>query len=197
MRVGDGTLNVVVDCCLVPQRVVVQNGSVRIIRNITAFGLGSQVYIKWYPIKIRNGKENHNMEQRIKTGLALSQKHLSLCDENRRKAQVKSRNEFVEKAIEFYPGYLNAEQNPKFFDDIFATKVQQRVETIGKTFGTGQYKIAVELSILSHLLAWQMKVSDDSLRRLRNMCSDEVKKLESFQTFEQIYNSQQERKKEV
>jgi len=44
------------------------------------------------------------MEQRIKTGLALSQKHLSLCDENRRKAQADSRNTFVEKAIEFYSG---------------------------------------------------------------------------------------------
>ncbi|PHJ37507.1 hypothetical protein P378_16505 [Desulforamulus profundi] len=104
------------------------------------------------------------MDQRVKTGLALTQKHLSLCDENRRKAHADSRNTFVEKAIEFYSGYLNAEQNPKFFDDIFATKVQQRVEQIGKTFGTGQYKIAVELSIFSHLLASQMKVSDDTMR---------------------------------
>lgn len=137
------------------------------------------------------------MEQRVKTGLAITQKHLSLCDENRRKAHADSRNDFVEKAIEFYSGYLNAEHNPKFFDDIFATKVQQRVEQIGKTFGTGQYKIAVELSVLSHLIASQLKVSDDSMRRLRNICSDEVKKPESLPTFEQIYNYQHENRKEV
>jgi len=136
------------------------------------------------------------MEQRVKTGLAITQKHLSLCDANRRKAHADSRNAFVEKAIEFYSGYLNAEQNHKFFDDIFATKVQQRVEQIGKTFGTGQYKIAVELSILSHLIASQLKVSDDSMRRLRNICSDEVKKLESLPNFEQIYNFQHEGRKE-
>lgn len=137
------------------------------------------------------------MEQRVKTGLAITQKHLSLCDENRRKAHADSRNTFVEKAIEFYSGYLNAEQNPKFFDDIFATKVQQRVEQIGKTFGTGQYKIAVELSVLSHLIASQLKVSDDSMRRLRSICSEEVKKLGSLPTFEQIYSYQHENRKEV
>lgn len=136
------------------------------------------------------------MNQRVKSGLAITQKHLSLCDENRRKAYADSRNTFVEKAIEFYAGYLNAEQNPKFFDDIFATKVQQKVEQIGKTFGTGQYKIAVELSILSHLLASQLKVSDDTMRRLRNICSEEVKKLGSLSTFEQIYNFQHENRKE-
>lgn len=136
------------------------------------------------------------MNQRVKSGLAITQKHLSLCDENRRKAHADSRNTFVEKAIEFYSGYLNAEQNPKFFDDIFGTKVQQRVEQIGKAFGTGQYKIAVELSILSHLLASQMKVSDDTIRRLRIICSDEVKKLESLPTFEEIYNFQHENRKD-
>lgn len=136
------------------------------------------------------------MNQRVKAGLAVTQKHLSLCDNNLRRAGADSRNAFVEKTIEFYAGYLNAEQNPKFFDDIFATKVQQKVEQIGKAFGTGQYKIAVELSILSHLLASQMKVSDDMIRRLRNVCSDEVKKLGSLPTFEEIYYFQHENRKE-
>jgi hypothetical protein len=137
------------------------------------------------------------MNPRVKSGLAVTQKHLALCDNNLRKAEADSRNTFVEKAIEFYAGYLNAEQNPKFFDEIFAGKVQQKVEQIGKAFGTGQYKIAVELSILSHLLASQLKVSDDLLHRLRNICSDEVKKLGSLPTFEQIYNFQHENRKEV
>lgn len=169
---------------------------IRYIRRIKAFCLGSQVVVKRYPGKNRNRKEKPMIEQRVKTGLALTQKHLSLCDENRPKAHVKSRNEFVEKAIEFYSGYLNAEQNPKFFDDIFATKVQQRVEQIGRTFGTGQYKIAVELSILSHILAWELDVSKESLQQLRQMCSEKVKELGSLPTFENIYNFQHENRKE-
>jgi len=55
----------------------------------------------------------------------------------------------------------------------------------------------VELSVLSHLIASQLKVSDDSMRRLRSICSEEVKKLESLPTFEQIYNYQHENRKEV
>ena len=62
------------------------------------------------------------LEQRIKTGLAITQKHLSLCDENLRKAEVSSRNAFVEKAIEYYTGYLNAKQNSMYFENAFASK---------------------------------------------------------------------------
>lgn len=77
------------------------------------------------------------LEQRIKTGLAITQKHLSLCDENLRKAEVSSRNSFVEKAIEYYAGYLNAELNSRYFESAFASKAQQKVEQIGKSLGTG------------------------------------------------------------
>lgn len=130
------------------------------------------------------------MKQRVKSGLAVTQKHLSLCDNNLRKAEADSRNTFVEKAIEFYAGYLNAEQNPKFFDEIFVSKVQQKVEQIGKSLGTGQYKIAVELAVLSHIVASQVQMTEAELRRLRENCADGVKRLGSVPSFEQEYRFQ-------
>lgn len=83
------------------------------------------------------------MNKRIKSGLAVTQKHLSLCDNNLRKAEADSRNDFVEKVIEFYAGYLNARENPNFIDEIFLLKVQQKLDQIDKSLGTRQYKIAV------------------------------------------------------
>ncbi|WP_277669111.1 hypothetical protein [Caproiciproducens galactitolivorans] len=132
------------------------------------------------------------MSKRVKSGLAITPAHLKLCDDNLRRANADSRNEFVEKAIEFYAGYLNAEQNPKFFDEMFTSAVQQKMEQVGKSLGTGQYKISVELAKLCHLIAAQMRVTDDQMQRLHQKCSEEVKALGSVPTFEQAYRYQHE-----
>lgn len=130
------------------------------------------------------------MNQRVKSGLAVTQKHLALCDDNLKRAEVDSRNAFVEKAIEFYAGYLNVEQNPKFFDEIFTSAAQLKMEQVGKSLGTGQYKIAVELATLCHLVASQLRMTEDQLRRLRENCAEEVKRMCSVPTFEQAYKYQ-------
>lgn len=128
------------------------------------------------------------MEKRIKTGLALTPAHLKLCDDNLTRAEADSRNTFVEKAIEFYAGYLNAEQNPKFFDEMFTSAAQQKMEHIGKSLGTGQYKIAVELAKLSRLFASYMRVPVDRLDNLYQACQAEVKELGSVPTFGKVYH---------
>ncbi|RNC29229.1 MAG: hypothetical protein AWM53_00878 [Candidatus Dichloromethanomonas elyunquensis] len=130
------------------------------------------------------------VEQRVKTGLALTQKHLNFCDENLRKAEVNFRNSFVEKAIEYYAGHLNAEQNARYFEGAFASKAQQKVEQIGKSLGTGQFKIAVELALISHILASQAKISGEDFRRLRDKCEYDIRRLEGVQKFEEAYKFQ-------
>ena len=130
------------------------------------------------------------MNQRVKSGLAVTQKHLALCDDNLQRAGADSRNTFVEKAIEFYAGYLNAGENPKFFDEMFTSAEQLKMEQVGKSLGTGQYKIAVELATLCHLIAAQLQLPEDQLKRLRKNCSEEVKELGSVPTFGQAYQYQ-------
>jgi len=132
------------------------------------------------------------MEKRTKSGLAVTPKHLSLCDNNLKRAGVRSRNEFVEKAIEFYSGYLMAEQNPQFFETMFTSSAEKKMDQLSKTVGTGHYKMAVELSKLCNLIAAQMNVTDDELRRLHQKCSEEVKTLGSVPTFERAYRYQHE-----
>ena len=46
------------------------------------------------------------LEKRVKSGLAVTPRHLKLCDDNLQRAGVSSRNDFVEQAIEFYCSHL-------------------------------------------------------------------------------------------
>lgn len=56
-----------------------------------------------------------HQEKRIKPGLAITQRHIRLCDDHLRAAGVSSRNEFVEKAIECYAGWLDVKQTRSSF----------------------------------------------------------------------------------
>lgn len=49
--------------------------------------------------------------KRVKSGLAVTERHLKLMDENLRRAKASSHNDFVEQAIDHYIGYLNAEDS--------------------------------------------------------------------------------------
>ena len=46
------------------------------------------------------------MNQRRKTGIALSDKHIAICDTCRQSFHLGSRNDFIEEAIEHYQDYL-------------------------------------------------------------------------------------------
>ena len=69
-------------------------------------------------------------EKRVKAGIALTPKHLKLCDENLTRAGVRSRNSFVERAIEFYVNYLLTQELPQLHRDGFDTN---RFETLCKS----------------------------------------------------------------
>jgi hypothetical protein len=89
----------------------------------------------------------------------------------------------VERAIEFYSGYLNAEQNPEFFDKMFTSSAQKKMETLSKTLGTGQYKIAVELAKICIVLAEQGRIPRDRMEDIHEFCAREVRNLDSVPTF--------------
>ena len=46
------------------------------------------------------------MSQRRKTGIALSDEHITICDACRQRFHLGSRNDFIEEAIEHYQDYL-------------------------------------------------------------------------------------------
>ena len=127
------------------------------------------------------------MERRTKSGLAVTPRHLALCDSNLKLSGARSRNEYVEMAIEFYSGYLNAEKNPRLFENLFTGSAEKKMDTLIKTMGTGQYKIAVELSKLSSLVARCINISENELGILHQKCAEEVKNLNSVPTFRQAY----------
>ena len=132
------------------------------------------------------------MEKRTKYGLAVTPKHLALCDSNLKLSGARSRNEYVEKAIEFYAWYLNAENNPRLFEKLLTGSAEKKMDTLGKTMGSGQYKIAVELSKLCFLVAQCIDVSENDLWQLHQKCAEEVKNLDGVPSYRQTHRDDPE-----
>ncbi len=125
-------------------------------------------------------------QKRIKSGLAVTERHLKMIDENLRRADAGSRNDFVEKAVEFYVGHLNAEDSSQYIGELLSQEVDKRLSQFTKTFSTNQYKTSVQLSVLCHLLASEFRYNHAELETLTRHCKEEVKRLDSVPSFGQI-----------
>ena len=104
----------------------------------------------------------------------------------------RSKTEFMEKAIRFYCGYLL--QNKPELVDYLAPQIATITEGIVK--GTEQrlsralFKVAVELGAITHMLAAVHDIDDDTMIKLRAMCTDEVKRINGIINFEKAVRYQ-------
>ena len=115
---------------------------------------------------------------------------IELCDINRSLAKADSRNEFVEKAIEFYSGYLNADNNPKFYEEMYSSRGEEAVKKIGDILIRSQFRLAVEIAKLSNLIAATNDFPESTLSNLAQKCIAECKELAGIWSAEDIVRFQ-------
>lgn len=104
----------------------------------------------------------------------------------------KSKTEFIEKAICFYCGYLLNK------DSVAAEYAAPQIAAIteGIVKGTEQrlsralFKVAVELGAVSHMLAAVNDIDDETMVKLRAMCTDEVRRINGVINFERAVRYQ-------
>ncbi|MDL2273647.1 hypothetical protein LJC34_03770 [Oscillospiraceae bacterium OttesenSCG-928-G22] len=106
-------------------------------------------------------------------------------------AGCKSRSEFAERAIIFYAGYLSAQNHSDFLADVVTQAISGVVSGAENRIARMQFKEAVELAKLTHMLASINEVDDETLRRLHVQCVDEVRRINGVVRYEVAVKSQQ------
>lgn len=114
---------------------------------------------------------------RIKPGLSLPPDVIQMCDANLKTANCRSRNEYVENAIRFYTAYISAERDQGFLVKAVAQTVDAIISSTENRIARMQFKEAVELAKLTHMIAPLCDLDEEQLRRLHIACVDEVKKI--------------------
>lgn len=87
-----------------------------------------------------------------------------------------SRNEVIEKAIDFYYGYLTAEQSQDFLCNAYGQMVKGIIGNLSNRISRQLFKNAVEADILTRLLAADLNISKAEYDKLRKVSLESVKK---------------------
>lgn len=86
-----------------------------------------------------------------------------------------TQNEYIEKAIRFYTGYLNAENAGAYLPRVLATMLEAKLDMLGSRIGRLLFKLAVECNISNHILAADTDMDVPTYERLRGRSVREVK----------------------
>ena len=103
-----------------------------------------------------------------------------------------SRSEFIEKAINFYIGYLKQEKNVNYLSARITSSVEAVINGTEQRINRNLFKIAVELGKIAHTLAAANDVDEDTLQELHAMCVDEVRHINGVINFENAVKFQNE-----
>ena len=105
-----------------------------------------------------------------------------------------SRSEFIEKAVCFYCGYLlnNESSATEFIAPQLAAITDGIVKGSEQRLSRALFKLAVEVGALTHMVAAINEIDDETMKKLRIMCTDEVKRINGVINFEKAVRYQRE-----
>ena len=101
-----------------------------------------------------------------------------------------TKNEYIEKAIRFYTGYLNAQRANDDLPRLLSQMLEAKLDGLGDRIGRLLFKLTVEESMLMHIIASDTDVDAPTLDRLRGRCVQDVKRTNGGLSFKEILKFQ-------
>ncbi len=106
----------------------------------------------------------------------LSTKTINAINYNLSTAGCKSASEFVEKAIEFYVGYLNYENDAAYLNPTMESTMKAITKSSEDRIARVLYKMAVSQNMMMHLFGASLDYNIEDLDKLRGLCVQEINK---------------------
>ena len=108
---------------------------------------------------------------KVKSTIWLSPSAKKKIEESFRADNCQSQSEFIEKAVEFYIGYLNTQQSSAFLPEVLSTVLVGTMDHFAQRIGTQLNKVAIEQNMCNHILAedTDMDLRDYQLLRGRSI----------------------------
>lgn len=93
-------------------------------------------------------------------------------------------NEYIEKAIRFYTGYLDTQNASAYLPRILSDVLEGKLEALGSWMGRLLFKLAVEQGVTANILASEINADMDVVEKVRSRCVREVKQINGEIKFE-------------
>ena len=113
--------------------------------------------------------------EKIKFALRMSPETQQLVKEMYPRDNCRTQNEFIEKAIQFYAGYVSGQDACEFLPAALTDALRSTVRDSETRTCRLLFKLAVELDMVMNVLAAGMEIPQEDLDRLRGRCVRDVK----------------------
>ena len=130
--------------------------------------------------------------ERVRKGVYLEQELIEECDHMLDEAGARSRNDFINKALRFYIGYLKTNQAEDYQLQSVSSMVTGTIRDTENRLARMDFKLAVEIAKLGHIMATVYEVDEETLQKLQQKCVEEVKRINGAVWFEDVYRYQNE-----
>ena len=115
---------------------------------------------------------------------------LKLADHYIADSTVQNRTELIEDALRFYLGFLTSRKAEDYLLQSLSSVMTSTVPDSENRIARMDFKLAVELSKLAHVIAYTHEVDGEALRKLHLKCLEEVKRINGAVDFESAYKYQ-------
>ena len=95
-----------------------------------------------------------------------------------------TKNEYIEKAIRFYSGYLDAAGASEYLPRVLSDVLEGKLGALGSRIGRLLFKLAVEQDLNANILAALGEFNLDAVEHLRGQCVQHVKQTHGEVSFE-------------
>lgn len=126
------------------------------------------------------------MKNKQRTTIWLSQDVMKSLDKMVETADCRSRSEFIEQAIKFYDGYNRSTLENQYLPIALSSSFKGIVQSSENRISKLLFKNVVELSMLMNIISATVDIDEDTLRKLRTKCINEVRATNGKIDFESI-----------
>ena len=120
--------------------------------------------------------ESINGSEKLQLSLYIKKQSIIKANSLITLTESSSRNDVVEKAIDFYFGFISSQLSQEFLCSTLGSKMEGLVGTLGTRIARGNFRAAVETDMLTRMLASVVHVSGPEYNKLRRKSIDEVKR---------------------
>ena len=115
--------------------------------------------------------------EKKKVSLYLTEDTYTEVKQSYRKERCSSYNEFLERAIVYYLGYVNSEHMTDYLSPTIMSSVKAASDENTKRITRILFKLAVEIAVMNNLFAASLDIDEEKINSLRQECETEVRKL--------------------
>jgi len=131
-----------------------------------------------------------NAEDKVKLSVYVRPETKEKLENYYKSIGFKTKSDLIDDAINFYCGYLTADDCADFYPEVIKSAVKANLESLENRMGRLLFKHTVELAMMMNLFAAVYNVDQDTLYKLRAKCVSEVKRLNGKISFEDVLRYQ-------